>query len=161
MRHINIMCMINVYSKILQIIIIFVLRLKTMVYLPRIAKRDKWFYVEQRSLLGCEHACPQYFIFCRVRQATLRNIPREFTVGGRILYGSGNVLRSDVEYIHHIYISPCIQENTRNRFYSQLISVPIYLYIWTSLHSQIRIKLYLSLLQRDHHEIKLILQYIE
>jgi len=74
------------------------------IYLARVAWRDKWFYVQQHSLLGREHACPQYFIFCRVRQATSRNIPRKLTVGGRILCGSGNALRSAVEYIHHVYI---------------------------------------------------------
>lgn len=75
----------------------------TIYYLRRVAQRDKWFYVQQRSLLGYEHACPRYFIFCQVRQTTSRNIPQELTVGGRILCGSGNALRSDVEYICHVY----------------------------------------------------------
>lgn len=82
---------------------------------------DKWFYVQQHSLLHCEHACLRYFTFCRVRRATSRNMPRGLTVGGRILCGSGNALRSNVKY--HVCQMPCIGKNTKIRFYSQLIFI--------------------------------------
>lgn len=74
------------------------------IYLARVVQRDKWSHVQERSLLRCEHACPRYFTFCRARQTTLRNIPREIlTIGGRILCTSGNALRGTVESITFMY----------------------------------------------------------